>query len=117
MCIRIYIINYIKKKRQKTEETKEEKRISVENLTGYNDIVCEFALCTFNLLDRAANFSWLLYEFNVVYLRPEKYSICYTTTTYEVHAFKNKNKRKLFRDIFVDHFLFYTCLFVAENLP
>ena len=30
----------------------------------------------------------------------EKYSICYTTTTYEVHTFKNKNKRKLLRDMF-----------------
>ena len=33
-----------------TQETKEEKRISAENLTGYNDIVCEFALSNFNLL-------------------------------------------------------------------
>ena len=38
-------------RRQKAKETKEKKRISVENLTGYNDIVCEFALCTFNLID------------------------------------------------------------------
>ena len=43
-------------------------------------------------------------------------SICYTTTTYEVHAFKNKNKRKSLRDIFVYHFLYYICLFVAANL-
>ena len=33
-----------------TQETKEEKRISAENLTGYNDIVFEFALSNFNLL-------------------------------------------------------------------
>ena len=35
--------------KQKEKETKEEKRISVENLTGYDDIVCEFVLYTFNL--------------------------------------------------------------------
>ena len=34
----------------------------VENLTGYDDIVSVFALCTFNLLDRVVNFSWLLYS-------------------------------------------------------
>ena len=76
--------------------------ISVENLTGYDDIVCEFALCTFNLLYRFVNFSWL---FNVVYMCNERsHSICYTTTTYEVHAIKNQNKIKsLLRDIFVYH--------------
>ena len=56
MCIRIYIFDFKKKKkkkkankkkRQKVKETKEEKRISVEKLTGDDDIVCEFALCTF----------------------------------------------------------------------
>ena len=35
------------------KETKE-KRIFVKNLMGYDDIICEFALCTFNLLDRVA---------------------------------------------------------------
>ena len=25
--------------------------VSVENLTGYDDVVCKFAVCTFNLLD------------------------------------------------------------------
>ena len=63
VCIRIYIFNIIKKKRtqrlKKANETKEEKRISVENLTGYVDIVCEFALRTFNLLDQVVNFSGL----------------------------------------------------------
>ena len=34
-------------------------------------------------------------------------SICYTAITYEVYTFKNKNKRKSLRDIFVYHFLFY----------
>ena len=60
MCIRIYIFNLKKnKKTKKAKETKEEKRISAENLTGYNDIVCEFALCLMNLFDGVVNFSWL----------------------------------------------------------
>ena len=37
---------------QKVKETKDEKRISAENLTEYHDTVCEFALCAFNLLDQ-----------------------------------------------------------------
>ena len=38
-------------RRQKiAKETKEEKSIFGEYLTGYDDIVCQFALCTFNLL-------------------------------------------------------------------
>ena len=45
MCIRICIFN-LKNKQTK----KEEKRVSVKNLTIYNDIFCEFAMCTFNLL-------------------------------------------------------------------
>ena len=49
------------------------------------------------------------YEFNVVYVQREKPS-------YEVHTFKNKNKRKPLRDNFVYHFLFNICLFVAANL-
>ena len=32
---------------KKAQETKEEKRISLENLTGHDDIVCEIALCYF----------------------------------------------------------------------
>ena len=49
MCIKVYIFNFKKTKpnlsgREKTKEPKEEKRISVENVTGYDDIVCEFAL-------------------------------------------------------------------------
>ena len=34
------------RKQTKAKETKEEKRISVENLTGYDDIDCKFALGT-----------------------------------------------------------------------
>ena len=48
-----------KTRRQKAKGTKEAKIISVENLTGYNDIVCEFAPCAFNLPDRVVNFLWL----------------------------------------------------------
>ena len=44
------------------------------------------------------------------------HSICYTTTTFGIHTFKNENKRKPLRDIFVYHFLFYIYLFVATDL-
>ena len=47
-------------RRQKAKETKEEKSVSVENVTGYDGNVCEFALCTFNLFDRVVSFSWFL---------------------------------------------------------
>ena len=46
-------------RQKKAKETKEEKITFVENLTGYDDISCEFALSTFNLLDRVVNFSWV----------------------------------------------------------
>ena len=57
-------------------------------------------------------------EFNVAYVQRAKlqYSICSTTTTCEVHTFKNKDKIKSCRNIFVYHFLFYICLFVAATL-
>ena len=49
------------KRRQKAKETKEEKQklksISVKNLMGYDDIVCEFAQCTFNVFDGVVDFS------------------------------------------------------------
>ena len=94
MCIRIYIFNFKtktkkeSKKTKKAKETKKEKRISEENITGYHDVVCEF---------------------NEVYVQQDK-------SQYEVHTFKNKNKIKSLRDIFVYHFLFYICLFVAATL-
>ena len=82
------------------QEDKKQKKlkvtgVSIENLTGYDEIVCEFALCTFNLLDRAVNLSslFILYESNEAYL-------CVT--------------REI--DILVYHFLFYVCLFVTANL-
>ena len=66
MCIGIYIFNLKTKKkkakkirRQKAKETKGEKKISVENLTGYYNIISKFALCTFNLLDGVVNFTWM----------------------------------------------------------
>ena len=54
-CVSEYIFLISKKKKKRKE-----KGISVENLTGYHDIVCDFAMCAFNLLDRVLNFSWLL---------------------------------------------------------
>ena len=51
MCIRI--------KKKKKKQNKKTKKIKRENLTGYNNIVCEFALRTIDLLDRVVNFSWL----------------------------------------------------------
>ena len=55
-----YVSEYIflvKKKTKKAKESKEENILSVKNLTGYDDTVCEFALCTFNLLDRVVTFT------------------------------------------------------------
>ena len=59
ITIRIYVFNLKNTKpeiikRQKAKEFKEERRIHLKNLTGY-DIVCEFTLCT--LTYRAVNFS------------------------------------------------------------
>ena len=92
------------------KERKEEKRISVENLTVYVDIVCQFALCTLNFF--LSNHEFLL----VVYMNLMKFiciernhSICCTTATSEVHSFKLKNKWKSSREIFLNHFLF-TCV-------
>ena len=67
MCIKINVFNLKKKqskktRRQKAKETKEEKRVSVENLTGYDYMAFEFAQCTFNLLDRFVNFPRLLFS-------------------------------------------------------
>ena len=72
-CVSEYIF-FIKKKEKikdnnknnkktKSKETKEEKIIYVENLTRYDDIVCESALCTFNLFNRVVSFSWLFIWF------------------------------------------------------
>ena len=46
MCMRIYNFCLTPTHNQKTKETKEEEKMSVENLTGY-DIGCEFAVRTY----------------------------------------------------------------------
>ena len=52
------------------------------------------------------------YEFNVVYMQRERsHSICYTTTTYEVCTYKNKNKGTSLRDIFVYHFFSFISVY------
>ena len=64
--INFYFKKTKKTKRPKVKEIKEEKRISLEKLRGYDDIACEFALCScefaFNLLDRIVNFSCLVIQ-------------------------------------------------------
>ena len=60
------------RRQKKANKTKEEKWISVENLMGYDDIICEFALCTFNLLDQVMNFSWLFIWIYEVYVQWDK---------------------------------------------
>ena len=78
--------------RQKTNETKEQKRTSVENLTGYY-ISFKNLLC---LLLTYLIESWISpgcsYEFNVVFMQREKSQHLFATT-YEVHTFKNNNKK------------------------
>ena len=49
-CVSEYIF-LIKKKQKKLKKKRD--------LTGYDNINCEFALNTFNLLDRVVNFAWL----------------------------------------------------------
>ena len=59
MGMRIYISfskNNTLTHKQKAEETKEEKRISVENQMVYDDIVCKFAVWTCNLRNRVMSF-------------------------------------------------------------
>ena len=48
-----YVSEYIflvKKKTKKAKESKEENILSVKNLTGYDDTVCEFALALLTYL-------------------------------------------------------------------
>ena len=68
ICVSEYTFLISKKKKQnKTRRQKEKEAKEGENLTGFNDIVCEVALCTFNLLDRVVNFCWLSIWTYVVY--------------------------------------------------
>ena len=46
----------------------------------------------------------------------DRSDIYYTTATFEVHTFKNKNKKKSLGHIFVYHFAFYICLFAVPDL-
>ena len=79
MCIRIYIFNFKNKEKttKKVKESKEEKRISAVNLTGYDDVVCKSVLCTFfvdmtSYLIKSSISPACSYEFNVVYVQGEK---------------------------------------------
>ena len=134
MSIRIYIFN-LKKRRKTNTHThlhthtqtnkhththththtnSRRKRISVENLKGYNKVICEFALRT--LLD-VCEFALFLLYLNFMYFMCNEgdHNICYTTTTYEGHIFKNKNKKKSLRDIFLYHvFLLYLSILTAN---
>ena len=74
----------------KSKETKEENRIPIENLMGYDDIISEFALYILTYLIG----SWIYRGCSEESNDQRNHSICYTTTTSEVHTFKNKNKRK-----------------------
>ena len=42
------------RRKQKEKETKEQKKIFGEHLIGFDDIACEFHLCTFNVPHRAS---------------------------------------------------------------
>ena len=71
-----------KKKTKKANNTEEEKRIYVEYITRYDDILREFSLCIFNLLDRVIISSGCSYECNVACVQREKsrkpqYLLCY----------------------------------------
>ena len=86
MYIKIYIKKKKKKKRKKktkkANNTEEEKRIYVEYITRYDDILREFSLCIFNLLDRVIISSGCSYECNVACVQREKsrkpqYLLCY----------------------------------------
>ena len=60
------------------------------------------SLGTFNLLDRDWVSPGFSYEFLMQLVCNERnHVICYATTPCEIHTFKNKNKTKSLRDIFV----------------
>ena len=93
-CVSEYIFLISKQKEpKKAKETKEEKIISLKNLTGYDDIVCEYPLCIRNLIKPWIS-SGCLYEFMY---NERNYSILssssYTTTTYEAHTWRTKIKK------------------------
>ena len=122
MCIRIHIFCFKqniqtkskinqkrKQKNKRNQRRKREKKCCccqqyLENLTEYNDIVCKFALCIFNLSCK----SLLVVQMNLTQLmcNERNHSIFYTITRYEVHIFQTENKGKSLRDTFVYYFLF-----------
>ena len=77
---RIYIFDLKSKKKQQQQQKKEhkkqmklkKKRISVENLMGDDDIVCEFTLCILTSLIVSLISPGCSYEFNVVYVQQKK---------------------------------------------
>ena len=80
-----------KTRKQKAKETREEKRISVECLRGYNDIICKFLSVYFLFAWSNGGFFLVVYIW-CTFVQQKKYSICYTTTTYDVHTFTTKIK-------------------------
>ena len=54
------------------QETKKEKKIFLEPPTGYDDIVCEFAVCALTYLIEAWISPGCSYEFNLVYVKREQ---------------------------------------------
>ena len=57
--------NKLKKRKKKTKGENDRKMsflwtVSVENLTGYDNIICKFALCTFNLRDQETKWESVL---------------------------------------------------------
>ena len=113
---------------QKAKETKEEKRTTkeikdrkeeenvVNSIYGKSMMLFTNFLCVFLTW-------WLSHEFLLlVHMNLTQFmcnrrncSIHYTITTFKVHTFKIKNKRKSLRGSFVYHLLFYVCLFIAAN--
>ena len=90
-------VRILKKKQVRFSIYRSLKSNNLNNLTGYDDI-CEFT--------RLVNLMQLMWN-------ERNHSICYTATTYEVHTFKNKNKRKSLRDTFIYHFLLFS-LFIRS---
>ena len=125
-CISIYIFCFKKTKhkfKQKVKETKNEKRKTKEttkdkkkenavansiweNLTGF---IYSLPICC--VLSTYVIKSWIFphcsHEFNLNYAQGEKSQYLLYYNNIWVQTFKNKNKRKLLRDIFVYHSLFY----------
>ena len=120
MCLKIYTFllkthththtnkkqKKLKKKREQQKKPKTKMRrkmllwtVSVENVMGYNDIVCKFPLCTFNLVIELGISPGCSYELTIVYCNRRNHSICYTIITHKVHTFKNENERKSLRDV------------------